>query len=173
MIYTIRDTNWKRRSGKRDEHWLGSDPLNSWSSSIASGVYYRIEQRISTGTNKQQYPALSGFKTNINNCSDPYEDLIGCSGYNNFLVEFTGKVSLSGSLVPLSGLMETEAEFYRVVKVFGLYDKRWTGANTIVGGSFCSWNNCPKELRFCVKVFYVGAEYGFSELCSVMTNFKA
>lgn len=29
MIYTIRDTNWKRRSGKRDEHWLGSDPLNS------------------------------------------------------------------------------------------------------------------------------------------------
>lgn len=66
--------------------------------------------------------------------------------------------------------MQTEAKFYRIVRVYGLYDKRGSSANS---DSSSPKDSSPKELRFCVKTFYIGAEYGFSELCSLMTNFKA
>lgn len=67
--------------------------------------------------------------------------------------------------------MQTEAKFYRIVKIIGLYDKK--GNNNAENPSSSPQDDSPKELRFCVKVFYVGTEYGFSELCSLMTNFKA
>jgi hypothetical protein len=90
---------------------------------------------------------------------------------SGFVITFTGTVpSSEGNQLSLESLMETEAKFYRIVKVIGLYDKKEGDANTISSNPI---DNSPKELRFCVKVFYVGVEYGFSELCSLMTNFKA
>jgi hypothetical protein len=76
--------------------------------------------------------------------------------------------------------VENEAKFYRIVKIVGLYDKSRGNADEEVSSicskvSFpanCDDTSSPKELRFCVKVFYVGAQYGSSELCSMMTNFK-
>jgi hypothetical protein len=84
-------------------------------------------------------------------------------------------VYVSWSQIPLSDLMEREAKFYRVVKVEGLYNKTNSNADTVVSNCTtlddCTSSN-PKELRFCVRVFYIEARYGYSELCSVMTNFR-
>ena len=60
-------------------------------------------------------------------------------------------------------------EFYRVLRVFGVYDKYTSDRNTTVTEYRDSE---PKELRFCVKVFYTyNGWYHASELCSIMTNF--
>jgi len=71
--------------------------------------------------------------------------------------------------------MENEAIFYRVVRVIGLYDKTvGKSANDAIDCRIISdCNNAnPKELRFCVKVYAVGTHVVFSELCSMMTNFR-
>ena len=58
-------------------------------------------------------------------------------------------------------------DFYRVVRVYWVYNKR----------SGCPNNKpeeCPKEMRFCVKVFYTASLWWqhAKELCSIMTNFQ-
>ncbi|MDR0859549.1 MAG: hypothetical protein LBO09_00785 [Candidatus Peribacteria bacterium] len=72
--------------------------------------------------------------------------------------------------------MAKEADFYRMVKVMGIYDKKGTpnslADNTTVQESL-SHQGEPYELRFCVKTFYAGgAQRGSTELCGLMTNFK-
>ena len=61
-------------------------------------------------------------------------------------------------------------EFYRIVRVFGVYKKnvsssdvRWTDE------TLRDWT--PVEMRFCVKVFYSSQWKHSSEICSIMTNF--
>ena len=64
-------------------------------------------------------------------------------------------------------------KFYRVVRVFGVFDKR--GANA---DSECPMNagiyTCPAmELRYCVKVIWTNRTPGDVELCGILTNFKS
>jgi hypothetical protein len=166
MLYNIRDTNRKKYSGRKDDCRLKKDPFSTddcKDNSIKSGIF-TIKQRVHNG---QQYPALESVSTS---CAAPYVTFNECVDTEKakFLIAFTGSVFLSGNWVPLSGLMQTEAKFYRVVKVLGIYNKLGTNADDTSVTA-----NSPQELRFCVKVFYMGVEYGFSELCSVMTNFKS
>jgi hypothetical protein len=86
-------------------------------------------------------------------------------------VNFSGE--LSG--VSLQDLMDKEATFYRIIRVFWLYQKDIEEDDGFISCS--SPGSCdtsdPKELRFCVKVFYVSpnAVKGSSELCGILTNF--
>ena len=58
-------------------------------------------------------------------------------------------------------LVESGLEFYRIVRVYDIVNKL----------SWCSDAKCPKEMRFCVKVFYRWNWKHSKELCSIMTNF--
>jgi hypothetical protein len=73
--------------------------------------------------------------------------------------------------------MESDAKFYRIVRVYGLYakDTNSTGdaiSCTTIGSCSTINPNKPKELRFCVKVWYLFTFRGSTELCGVMTNFR-
>jgi hypothetical protein len=72
--------------------------------------------------------------------------------------------------------MEADAKFYRIVRIYGLYNKNADNANSATS---CTIENCtsgnlkdPKELRFCVKVWHFSTFRGSTELCGVMTNFR-
>ena len=61
-------------------------------------------------------------------------------------------------------LLWNETEFYRIVRVYDVVDKL-DGCG--------DGDACPKEMRFCVKVFYKNHNARRStELCSIMTNFE-
>jgi hypothetical protein len=72
--------------------------------------------------------------------------------------------------------MEYDAKFYRIVRVRGLYNKQ--NGNKDEDITCATINNAacitatPKELRFCVKVWYLFTFRGSTELCGVMTNFR-
>jgi hypothetical protein len=64
-------------------------------------------------------------------------------------------------------------EFYRIVRVFGVYEKNkannpWS-SDEATSAQMIDWT--PAEMRFCVKVFYRWNWEHSSELCSIMTNF--
>jgi hypothetical protein len=75
--------------------------------------------------------------------------------------------------------MEHDAEFYRIVRVYGLYLKNGSANDaaldcpmvTNAGNPDCA-PTTPKELRFCVKIWYLFTSRGSTELCGVMTNFR-
>ncbi|MDR3169098.1 MAG: prepilin-type N-terminal cleavage/methylation domain-containing protein [Candidatus Peribacteria bacterium] len=126
MMYNIRDTNWKRRAGVKDTHWLKRDSFTGSNSSDlfsnnGSGVYALIWKDSSTN---QTYAT-----TTVTDCD--YDATVisfinnpspNCKNYS--LLSFTGNVMLSGVSTPISGLMAQEGDFYRIVKVIGLYNKR-------------------------------------------------
>lgn len=66
-------------------------------------------------------------------------------------------------------------EFYRIVRVYGIYSKNGTSPTSndeILTGDPRLMDSTPKEMRFCVKTFYkMGVWAHSSELCSIMTNF--
>jgi hypothetical protein len=65
-------------------------------------------------------------------------------------------------------------DFYRIVRVYGIYCKSVDNkSNQEANNAFCKEDSDPKELRFCVKVFYRNLSVPHStELCSIMTNFE-
>jgi hypothetical protein len=83
---------------------------------------------------------------------------------------YSGSTLLTG----LQDLMEFDAKFYRIIRVYGVYDKKSGNQNANLGCTKVSdCNNAdPKELRFCVKVWYLFTFWGSTELCGVMTNFR-
>jgi hypothetical protein len=65
-------------------------------------------------------------------------------------------------------------EFYRMVRVFGVYEKNvGNSAEDISAWSSALTNWTPAEMRFCVKVFYRSEWKHNTELCWLMTNFQA
>ncbi len=66
----------------------------------------------------------------------------------------------------------TGIEFYRLLRVYGVYKKDTDSSSDKVTDSTNYVDSSPKEMRFCVKVFYeFNGWYHASELCSIMTNF--
>ncbi len=68
-------------------------------------------------------------------------------------------------------LLWSETDFYRLVRVYGTYKKDTSNVSDTVASTDMR-NATPKELRFCVKVFYRTNAPHTSELCSIMTNFE-
>ncbi|MDR0606906.1 MAG: prepilin-type N-terminal cleavage/methylation domain-containing protein [Candidatus Peribacteria bacterium] len=165
MMYNIRDTNWKRRAGVKEDNWLRRNTFGDVDGFQEGQLHVLFWGQ--TGT--QMYATTKI----IENC-DKYDASVLDFINNNdctrdTILSFSGKVLLSGVWTSVSDLMEQEGKFYRVTKVIGLYNKRGDDANITTDNS-CK--GCPKELRFCVKTFYAGVYFGAAELCSVMTNFR-
>ncbi len=72
----------------------------------------------------------------------------------------------------LATLLWWETDFYRLVRIFWVYNKDTAETNSI-SNNFDLKNWDPKEMRFCVKVFYWNWINPYAvELCSIMTNFE-
>ena len=175
MMYNIRDTNRRKNAWQRDANWLNLS-MDSTSTDHFEKWFYTIKQdndwvlkaekiKIRMGSCSctedefgQSYENETNFFDNSNNCSMNIRDW-RC-----------GPVKLSNGDVMTEELLDG-VEFYRLVHVFGIYQKDTNDPNAeITEVNLTDWT--PAEMRFCVKVFYRDGNWKHSsELCGLMTNF--
>lgn len=156
MMYNLRDSNWRKNSGQKDLYRNNAGGSNN---EVIGDWLYTIW--VVSNENDKSIILKS---LNDNDCytDDWYKKCI-----NDIKVEFTWKYKYRD--VDSEKVKEWEiedlmnwVEFFRIVKVFRTTTKR----------DKCTDAECPKELQFCVKVFYRDVSQGAVELCSIMTNFE-
>lgn len=172
MVYNIRDTNWRKYSGEKDKHrldaWTGTSLLTWW--------IYIIKEWITWASNDSYvYAEYLTWNTDFYDKMDVFFD--NDSDRNRSKIEFTWSYSYySGGTIATWKLEDllgwSGIEFYRILRVYGIYCKNNSEPNQVVDSSHCNNDSDPKEMRFCVKVFYeFNGWHHASELCSIMTNF--
>ena len=170
MVYNIRDTNRRKYSGEKDKHrmdaFTGDAKLEAW--------IYVIKEWTTGGNNSYIYAeSLTGNSDYFYSVEWFFSDG-NQSLRNKSKIVFTWSYSYySGGSIATWNLEDllwwTWIKFYRILRVFGVYKKDMTNPQ---GGTTNYTNADPKELRFCVKVFYTYNGWNHaSELCSIMTNF--
>ena len=192
MMFNFRDTNRRKYSWKKDELRLCMDVTsdNNCSKYISPWLYYIKEKK----TWNDYEVTLEGIQPPIWPESDKnrfYNDWFRDEDFDDqrasAKIPFTWIYSyLSWSYQDdwtraweemtwsIEELLWSEAEFYRLVRVYGIYNKNTSSSSsqTTPSPSYLS-NSDPKEMRFCVKVFYRNLSTPHStELCSIMTNFE-
>lgn len=171
MVYNIRDTNRRKYSGEKDKHrldvWTGTRLLTWW--------IYIIKEWITWASNDSyvyaEYLTWNEFF---------YDDMDVFFDENNRNTREKSKILFpwiysyySGGTIATWNLEDllwwSGIEFYRLLRIFGVY-KKYTTDPLDVTTDYT--NSDPKEMRFCVKVFYeFNGWHHASELCSIMTNF--
>ncbi len=170
IVYNIRDTNRRKNSWEKDKHRMdagtGVDKLNSWMYVIKEyennwDLYYYAEKINGVGNDFYWDDFRSGWYTSQRISSKimfPWT----YSYYSWGVIETWNLEDL---------LWWAGIEFYRVLRVYGVYCKNSPTLDPDDSSS-CSDDSDPKEIRFCVKVFYeFNGWHHASELCSIMTNF--
>ena len=186
MMFTIRDTNWREHSGYRDKYWL-----NVWTGDrlFEEWIYVLKEEKVDgncadncnmhvyaeslnkapwkiDSSNQEKFYSSVGFWEDEYSIARDKARLTFPWTYSYYddsgeEKEWTIQDALVGEWL----------EFYRIVRVFGVYKKDEESDS----GTKCVWdcieNWTPAEMRFCVKVFYRSAWIHSSELCGIMTNF--
>ncbi len=190
-VYTIRNTNRLRWSGKRDANRLCADSsleANTGASScgawIQSGISYTIRL---TWSDSSLYPYLSGTAYTLDLKDNIPDDI--------FLLYYG---TWNHQHIPMryqwwsSSQTTAEWSFYREIRGLWLYQKNiWTipwgnaiicndgwGTYTAIDSNGITQNNqsCAngeaKEFRFCSKVEYQKKFQWKVELCGVLTNYR-
>ena len=185
MMFNMRDTNWRKHSWERDVDWLCdgtencADKLKEWLYTLKerttdAGDTYFYAERLSHLYTTEEYDEFYGnsdwdrkFRTVAWDLNDDYWIKIQFNWDYNYMEYSDGnRVEQTGSI---QDLLTSEVDFYRIVRVFGIYCKE---SSTSDNTNECPNPSDPKEMRFCVKVFYRYRDLNSSsELCSVMTNF--
>lgn len=174
MVYNIRDTNWREHPWDRDAHRLNTS--RTWATTLSEWIYIIKEWKTSSG---DSYIYLTGVSLDNGKIDDFYDIEWFFNSNNNAYKEkskltFTWTYSYnSGWMIAtweLNELMDWFwATFYRIVRVYGIYRKNIEDPSTSADSTDSTQ---PKELRFCVKVFYdANGWHHATELCSIMTNF--
>lgn len=196
MVYNIRDTNRRRQAWERDKYWLNIGELNP-SLSVAN-VYkewvYALKEKEKDG-NKYIYASklmsVSDNGVTVSDINDFYNDGFWDDSYSSarnkakldFPWEYSyyerdedeGKEKLVEHNSIKDALMWDWLEFYRVMRVFGVYEKNVANPNVWIadlGDDSKKKDGTPAEMRFCVKVFYASQWKHSTEICGVLTNFK-
>lgn len=178
MVYNFRDTNRRKYSWEKDKHWICLSSTcyeKLWSIPSANqSTFFTIKEKLSSGGN---YVSISWVDPITDNDKFYSVDWFFSDTYSNirkdFKIDFTWTYSYySGGTIAtwnVKDLLEWPwIEFYRVLRVYGVYCKNSNNSND----TSCSYDSDPKELRFCVKVFYTYNWWKHAtELCSIMTNF--
>lgn len=188
-VYTIRNTNRLRRSGKKDENRLCANPSVESDSTqtscwawMQSGTSY-IMRTISA---EQQYIALNPISGQQLNNADGEDNSFALRYYKPAAQNVIGWYHsqwFTGS--------NNEGKFFREIRGLWLYQKdsnivwwnpitctQWTNTYTAVtiNGTPVSNQPCsdsrPKEFRFCSKVEYQKQMKWKVELCGVLTNYE-
>ncbi len=188
MMFNIRDTNWRKYSWKKDEvrncRVMSSSSCDSY---ISSGLYY-LRENLSEQDRSIELNTIT--LSSISDVEEFYSDeWFWKTEYDDnrelAKIAFTWTYSfLSWSFnddwvwvwTPetwnVEELLSSEADFYRLVRVYGVYKKNTNNISESITTDAGMKDNNPKELRFCVKVFYRTTAPHASELCSIMTNFE-
>ena len=187
MMYNIRDTNWRIHSGERDKYWLNLWDRTLWNEGNSFIKWFYVLKEWNQNGNSYFYAdSLSIQDSNINDFySDEWfwKDQIAeyVSARDKARLEFDWHYSYYELNEETWEQEEKEwdvqdalvwewLEFYRIVRVFGVYKKNVDGTSTeCLGDCFTNWT--PAEMRFCVKVFYRWNWKHSSEICGMMTNF--
>ena len=173
MVYNIRDTNRRKYSWEKDKHrlnaWTGSKLLSWWIYIIGEWItWYSHDSYIYADYltwNIEFYDNMDVFFSN-DNVSGRNESRIGFSWTYSYYSGGTIAIWNLEDLLWWSGI-----EFYRLLRVYGVYEKNTTNDSDLIPNDRMR-DQSPKELRFCVKVFYeLNGWHHASELCSIMTNF--
>ena len=172
MVYNLRDTNRRKYSGEKDKHrlypWTGSsiNQLTWW--------IYVIKEWITWASNDSYvYAEYLTWNEFFYDDMDVFFDEDNRNTREKSKIAFPWIYSYySGGTIATWNLEDllwwTGIEFYRLLRVYWVYckdsiDSNYTG---------CTKDSDPKEMRFCVKVFYeFNGWHHASELCSIMTNF--
>ena len=179
MMYNIRDTNWREHSGQRDRLWLylwkgdipqsetqtSNDLFYPWIYFISewekNGNSYLYAEKIDV-TNIEDFYSDSGF------WDDAAKDKVKMKFENNQKYYYYDNNNAKQEWNIEDVLIWDWLEFYRIVRVYWIYCKNSNSSNDTAS---CPNPSDPKEMRFCVKVFYRWNWKHSSELCSIMTNF--
>jgi hypothetical protein len=170
MVYNIRDTNWRRYSWIKDEH---RNDIWTWSAQFTWWIYVLKEKIWEDGESSFIYADHLTWNTDIYEIewffNDNYEEVRQRSK-----ITFTWNYSFYSWWTMATWSLEellkwNWTEFYRILRVYWIYCKNSSDTDDQTS---CSNTSDPKEMRFCVKVFYDDIEWQHStELCSIMTNF--
>lgn len=185
MMFNLRDTNRRKYSWKKDEIWdcVTFRDNGTCENHMTWGAYLLVEESSENDT----YIKLNRLNLSVGNIDELYSDeWFWNSTYDS--IRNDAKITFTWSYPYLSQsyddswdrtwhivvwdiqeLLWGEADFYRLVRIYGVYDKNTTSAS-IPATNTSNWS--PVELRFCVKVFYRTNAPHTSELCSIMTNFE-
>ena len=171
MMYNLRDSNRRKYSWEKDKHRIDA---YSWSNALSEWVYAIKEGKTSSW---DSFIYLTWLSVPIANITGFYD--IGWFFSENFSgsrekskIDFTWTYSYySGGIIETWNVDELVnvgwLDFYRIVRVYWIYCK-----NSSSTTDTSCWNEDPKEMRFCVKVFYRNSQWQHAkELCSIMTNF--
>ena len=177
MVYNLRDSNWRKYSSQRDQYRLN---LWTWSNSIGVWIYTINEAKNSSGDSYiylswLALSSLTWFYTIEWFFSDAFSWAreVAKLDFTWTYLYYSWSVDASTSLLAtwdLADLLDVNwLEFYRIMRVYGVYCKNNSDWDDT---THCSNSSDPKEMRFCVKVFYKNAQWKHAtELCSLMTNF--
>ena len=172
MVYNLRDTNRRKYSWKKDMHWMDA---GTWNLTLKSWIYVIKEWITWTNDiyiyaesltwNFDDFYSLEWFFADGNQSYRDKSKIIFTWEYSYY----SGDVSAIATWKLEDLLGWSNIEFYRILRVFGVYKKKENDSSKTVINYIDSE---PKELRFCVKVFYeFNGSHHASELCSIMTNF--
>ena len=186
MMFNIRDTNRRKYSWEKDKYWLY---IGSWDIGNINYFFTEWIYTIKEWKNGNWDKFVYAEKLNGTDMITFYEDLDSFfSETNSDYINSREKSKLifiwtynywswsaaSGSMFTwnISDILWNGVEFYRVARVYGIYEKNSNDSNSPVNGISALQNSDPKEIRFCVKTFYkMGVWLHSTELCSIMTNF--
>jgi len=189
-VYTIRDTNWLRRSGKKDANRLCTHPnlaLDASEESCGDRIQSWSYVILYTGDDGEKvfYPYLSSVAWHLDVAEYPAQKW-------PFLVSY-GTWSGNPFGIPIrhsSTISSWGVKFYREIRGLWLYQKdtnsewwnfitcdNWSDTYTKVSitgnnSTVACGDSSPKEFRFCSRVDYESSFIGRVELCAILTNYK-
>lgn len=171
MVYNIRDTNRRKNSWERDKYWMhtgtwdADNKLTAWMYTIEEWTEWEdtyIYAKKLNWISEEDFYEIDWF-FNAENSEAREESRIQFLWTYEY---YSGGTIATWNMEDL--LLWSGIEFYRVLRVYWVYCKNSDEPNQ----TGCTNDSDPKELRFCVKVFYTyNGWHHASELCSIMTNF--
>lgn len=189
MVYNIRDSNWQKHAWARDKYrlsrlWAGWNDDNPTTSNIFQKWIYTINEWSLDGNPYVYATKISGINEN-----DFYEIEwffnANESKRNSAKITFTWTYKYFDSHMVwnlryssveewnMADILNVDGvEFYRILRVYGIYKKNVDANNSEITDLATLTDSTPKEMRFCVKVFFKSNWYHATELCSIMTNFE-
>ena len=182
MMYNIRDTNRRRQSWNRDKYRLSVGKLTDISPHVLDGTLFEKWIYILKEDEKDGNKYIYAKKLNLGSVNEDsfYNDGFWDSGdiREKTKLNFSWKYSYyerdeheKKEKNIQDAMVWQWLEFYRIVRVFGIYCKNSNDPNQTVSNTNCKNDSDPKEMRFCVKVFYSSQWKHSTELCGVITNF--
>ena len=189
MVYNIRDSNRQKHAWARDKFrlsilWAGWNDNNPGSNDIFKEWRIYAIKEWSLEGNPYVYAEYITNDSNFYEIEWFFKDS-NASNRNKAKITFTWTYKYFDSQMVwnrressmeewnMADLLNVAGvEFYRVLRVYGVYCKNSQNPSQVVDASHCNNESDPKEMRFCVKVFFKSNWNHATELCSIMTNFE-